>query len=72
MKKANEREWKSGHCNLDYLKKNLKADKPSFTVKTYHDYIDNKKKEIVSKHDIELAEYFFDHFQYFTSLSLKE
>ena len=61
-----------GICHLDLEKEDLKSDRPHFTVNTYLDYIDERKQELINKHDIELAEYYLDHFQYFQSLTLKE
>ena len=59
----------SKRCKVDYEKKDLK---PDFTVTSYIDYLDNKGRDSVQPQHLELAEYYFDHYQYIQSLSLKE
>ena len=56
-----------GVCHLDFEKEDLKSDRPPFMIRHYVDYIESAKHEVVSQfdHDIELAEYYLDHFQYF-------
>lgn len=69
-----KQEMEQGYCFINTDREELKANVPLFRVSSYIDYLKEAKKEIYiqNKHDIELAEYYLDHFQYFQSLTIRE
>lgn len=59
-------------CKLDFKTENLRPKIPEFTVKSYIELVDDEHRKLVKPQHLELAEYYFDHYQYIQSLSLKD